>query len=130
MVIARYEKEFLLECIDIYEANKDWLLDFAIQDEYVDESEKYVNEDPESTLLYFNEYKRLKGKDDFEKYKERLRMFFRITSNAYISGDCSKQNGEEWNGSKETWQCFVGYIGKIKEAKRYFASVDNIHAYS
>jgi len=111
----------------IFKANEQWIMDPNIKTDY---SLPDPKEDSE-TLKFFEEYKRLGGKDELEKYTDNLRIFFKITFRIYVNGESDKPiEGEYWVNRSEAWMCFVGYIGSIEEANRYFDSVDNIHAYS
>lgn len=111
----------------IFKVNEEWIMDPNVKTNYPIPDPEEDRETPK----YFEEYKRLGGKDELERYTDNLRIFFKITFNSYVNGDLSKPIEEKcWVDQSEAWMCFVGFIGSIKEAKRYFASVDNIHAYT
>ena len=111
----------------IFKANEQWIMDPNVKTDYTPPDPKEDSETPK----FFEEYKRLGGKDEQEKYADNLRIFFKITFDSHVNGDLSKPiEGKYWVNRNEAWICFVGYIGSIKEARRYFASVDNIHAYT
>jgi hypothetical protein len=111
----------------IFKENEEWIMDPNVKTHYPLPDPKEDSETPK----YFEEYKRLGGKDELEKYIDNLRTFFKITFGSYVHGDSSKPvKGKYWISRDEAWMCFVGFTGSLKEAKRYFASVDNIHPYS
>jgi hypothetical protein len=112
---------------EIFKKNEQWIMDSNV-------NTQYPLPDPEEdseTLKFFEEYKRLGGKDELEKYTNNLRTFFKITFESYVNGDLSKPiEGESWESADEPWMCFVGFMQSLEEAKRYFESVDNIHPYT
>lgn len=111
----------------IFKENEEWIMDANVKTDYPLPDPKEDSETPK----FFGEYKRLGGKDELERYTDNLRTFFKITFGTYVNGDLSKPiEGKSWVDQSEAWMCFVGFIGSIREAKRYFASVDNIHAYT
>lgn len=112
---------------ELFKENEQWITDSNVKTQYPLLDPK---EDSE-TLKFFEEYKRLGGKDELEKYTDNLRIFFKITFGTYVNGDLSKPiEGKHWLNGNEAWMCFVGFMDSIEEAKRYFDSVDNIHPYS
>jgi len=124
----RYYRETVLSLAKtIFKKNEHWIMDSNVKTQYPLPDPK---EDPE-TLKFFEEYKKLGGKDKFEKYADNLCTFFKITFGPYVDGDLSKAvKGECWESVDEAWMCFVGFMQSVEEAKRYFQSVDNIHAYT
>ena len=123
----KVDKRILNLAKAIFKANEQWIMDPNVKADYPPPDPKEDSETPK----YFEEYKRLGGKDGLEKYTDNLRTFFKITIGSHVHGDSGKPvEGKYWISRDEAWMCFVGFIGSIEEAKRYFASVDNIHAYT
>jgi len=74
--------------------------------------------------LWHNEYARLGGKSTKKEYVQHLHKFFELTKEPYIDGNII-------NDTKAmAYAKWIIYIGGKKEADRYFASVDNIMAYT
>ena len=80
---------------------------------------------------FLAEYKRLKGRHSRNQYIDNLNMFLKITFNSY-NGDARHYDGAKtfWNSRDEAFNCFVGYLGSLAEAHRYFRSVNNIKVYT
>jgi ribosomal protein S18 len=115
-------KDHIKKCKDLYNGNKDWI-------------EKTTFETPadkETLYQFINEYKRLKGRHSTDKCAENLKMFFKLTFIAFGHGSMEKFEGSKtfWETRQESFDCFVGYLGSLVEANRYFESVDNIKGYS
>ena len=115
-------KDHIKKCKELYNENKDWI-----------EKEKFDRPCDIETLFKFeDEYKRLKGRHPIHKYTENINMFFKLTFIAYGHGSMEKYEGSKtfWKDRQEPFDCFVGYLGSLAEAHKYFNSVDNIKGYS
>ena len=115
-------KDHIKKCKDLYNGNKDWI-------------EKTTFETPadkETLYKFISEYKKLKGRHSTDKCIENLKMFFKLTFIAFGHGSMEKFEGSKtfWKTRQEPFDCFVGYLGSLVEANRYFESVDNIKGYS
>ena len=115
-------KDHIKKCKELYNQNKDWV-----------EGEVFKNPCDEDMLNKFlNEYKILKGRHSSFKYTENLNVFFKLTFDSYVHGDQRKYEGAQtfWETRQECFDCFVGYLGSLSEAHRYFDSVNNVRAYT
>lgn len=85
-----------------------------------------VTEDIVNKAIFIN-YKKLKGKYNFETFNENLKKFYEFTFDSYVLGvylEDSPQNREEAYG------LWVKYIDSSREANRYFRAVDSFSAYT
>ena len=71
---------------------------------------------------WYEEYKKLGGINEEEKFAYFLNVFFAVTKNAYTGGDVLS--------SCECLSRWIKFIGNKKEGLLYFKSVDNITSYS
>jgi len=120
-------KQHIKKCKELYKQNEDWIkkLDYVFG--------KSVQEyDPKTFGEFLAEYKRLKGRHSINQYIENLNMFLKITHDIFITGDARQYEGAKtfWKSRDECFECFVGYMGSLVEAHRYFNSVNNIKVYT
>jgi|GEM_PF-4204179 len=107
----------------IFEKNKDWIFEGELKDL----SGKKFEE-------FYEEFKRLGGKDKKEIYKRNLNIFYKITLNPFVYGDLIKVSDNDrygyWKYRQESWDCWCGYLGDNVDANVYYDSVNNVAAYT
>jgi hypothetical protein len=75
----------------------------------------------------FDNYKKAKGKHDFETFCKNLEKFYEFTMNAYVWG-MYEEDGPQ--SREEAYGLWESYIGSSREASRYFRAVDDFSAYT
>lgn len=85
--------------------------------------------DEDHLRINFQEYCSLGGHKSFPKYVGMVASFFEYTFLAYIDGDLTKPDGTVWESSLDSFMAFAKTVGNA-EAKRVFASIDNIDHYT
>jgi hypothetical protein len=75
----------------------------------------------------FDNYKKAKGKHDFETFSVNLEKFYEFTLSSYVWGEYEDDGPQS---REEAYGLWVNYIGSYKEAARYFEAVDTFSAYS
>jgi hypothetical protein len=76
----------------------------------------------------FDNYKKAKGKHDFDTFLKNLKKFYELTLANYV-GD-GPDSDDEPQSREEAYGLWVSYIKSPKEANRYFRAVDDFSAYS
>lgn len=115
-------KDHIKKCKEIYRLNKDWI------------TGELFSSPADKELLdkFFQEYKILTGRHPSYKYTENLNVFFKLTFIAYGHGSMEKYEKSKtfWDSRQEAFDCFVGYMGSLTEAHKYFNSVNNVKPYT
>ena len=75
----------------------------------------------------FDNYKKSKGKHNFNTFCKNLEKFYEFTIDAYVFGMYSEDGPQSREEAYGLWE---NYIGSAKEASRYFRAVDDFSAYS
>jgi len=115
------------EARKLFKKNEEWIMNPNVKHKEYPAPD--IKEDQKSLKLYFEEYRKIKGKNNFNNYTKNLEVFFKITFPVFVGGCADKPNGEFWD-RVEAMSCFSGFVGSAREAQRYLSSVDNIHAYT
>lgn len=85
-----------------------------------------ITEEVANREIFYN-YKKAKGKHDFETFCKNLEKFYEFTLNAYVWGEYDEVGPQSREEAYVLWE---NYIGSPREADRYFRAVDDFSAYS
>ena len=85
-----------------------------------------VTEEVANRKMYDN-YKKSKGKHDFDTFCKNLEKFYEFTMDAYVWGMYTEGGPQSREEAYSLWEV---HIGSSKEANRYFRAVDDFSAYS